>query len=284
MKEYSSNTQQNSIVNIVTALPCEAKPIVDYFKLKKMHKINYFPVFCNNEKSINVIVSSIGKIKSAAATTFIHMLSGDCKNCCYLNLGIAGSIQHTLGEPVIANKITDFSTGTSYYPRAIYNDIAANHVISFDQPQANYVDQGLIDMEAAAFFQAANIFVTREQIQVLKIISDNNEESLAALNAPRVSELIHSNIETIAKVINTLETLSSQEAFVHQPPVHFKTFCEKWHFSEYQKNQLHELLRRWQVVTPDTSPMDICEGGKSSKMVIEQLIASLDNADYRDRP
>jgi len=54
---------------IVTALCSEAEPIIEYFRLKKNTASNKFDIFENDR--IALVVSGIGKIKSAIATTIL---------------------------------------------------------------------------------------------------------------------------------------------------------------------------------------------------------------------
>ena len=51
-------------INIVVAMEREAKPLINYWKLKK----NTEKIFSNKKKRINLIVSGIGKKKSENAT------------------------------------------------------------------------------------------------------------------------------------------------------------------------------------------------------------------------
>lgn len=101
---------------LVTALPCEAKPLIEYFKLTKMTHIHLpFPVFVNKSNDIYLVISGIGKVKAAIATTFLYSLASD-QTGCFLNIGIAGSLEYQIGDCVIANKVTEFSTQRHWYP------------------------------------------------------------------------------------------------------------------------------------------------------------------------
>lgn len=56
------------MIFIVTALMLEAAPIIDYFKLKKDMTIHPYSVYKGSD--IALIVSGVGKLKSAMAQSF----------------------------------------------------------------------------------------------------------------------------------------------------------------------------------------------------------------------
>ena len=60
------------LLNIVVALACEARFFLDRYRLSRLNQINAYPVYANVERNIYLIVSGVGKIKSAAALSFLH--------------------------------------------------------------------------------------------------------------------------------------------------------------------------------------------------------------------
>src|SRR5689334_9443081 len=104
-------------LNIVVALHCEAKSLIEYFQLKKIMQHNLpFPIFVNKDKNIHLIISGVGKIKAAAATTFLAMWTDRLTACTFLNVGIAGATQFARDNFIIAHKIIEDSTQRSWYP------------------------------------------------------------------------------------------------------------------------------------------------------------------------
>ena len=53
----------------VSALHCEAKPVIDYYRLKKSHDDNAFDLYRGDD--MLCIISGVGKIASAAACAWI---------------------------------------------------------------------------------------------------------------------------------------------------------------------------------------------------------------------
>ncbi len=265
------------ILNIIVALPCEARPIISFYKLKKM-PINPFPIFTNNDQTIYLIEAGIGKVKIAAATTFLYTLTGSQNHACFLNVGIAGSTQFSIGRPVLANKIIEHSTQRCWYPFiAPLKNQNQTSLITHDLPQKDYPEVGMIDMEGSAFFQTAAHFVTQEQIQVLKFISDNNTSSLNQINAVLVSDLITKNMHEIDILTNYLLQLSLQEKSLEFDTDWIAQFKEKWHFTHSQLLQLKEYLRKWHVIHGDKNPFLICENSQNASQVFEKINLQLFN-------
>ena len=101
------------MINIVCALHCEAKPIVDYYKLSALPNC-IFPIYSNEQ--INVVVSGIGKVDTSAAMTYLFVKTLEHKNSAWLNYGIAGHKSAALGTWFNVNKISEVSSGLNWYP------------------------------------------------------------------------------------------------------------------------------------------------------------------------
>src|SRR5436853_5329305 len=105
------NSTQNSLINLVIALHCEAKPLIQHLKLKKIVDQSLpFPVYLNPSKTIHLVIAGVGKIRMATATAFLFCFTGAKPYSSFLNIGIAGSTQFKIGELVFANKISEIST------------------------------------------------------------------------------------------------------------------------------------------------------------------------------
>lgn len=266
----------NIKLNIIVALPCEARLLIDYYRLKKIQQSSAFSVFTNYDETIHLIISGIGKIKAAAATTYLHLLTGNCTHSTYLNLGIAGSHKYAVSDLVVANKITEQSTNKSWYPSTFL--IHATHqdqLVTYDILQEKYMVP-MMDMEAAGFFQAVSLLVSQEQAHVIKIISDVNEQSRQKINRTQVMGLIRKNIEMIDEIISDLLSLSAAEYCPDNTSEWVEVFKQRWHFTVYETYQLREILRRWAVYNKDINPLKICEDMCLPRQVLQQLTQKLD--------
>ncbi len=235
-------------VHLLTALPCEAKPLVDHFRLKRQMGEAAFAIYSN--ENISLTVSGIGKNAMAAATAYTHLLFGKQTNSVWLNIGVAGHLEKPIGTPFLAEKIYDADSKQSHYPSFVTPQPCDSQTLStFSQPQTHYPESSLCDMEASAFFEIASRFSSSELIQCLKIISDNEENNADKINPKQVSSLIEKQLPLIDTVIkNFTELTNSLPATVNEIPL---LLSDRWHFTTSEQRQLKELLQRWKLLSPE---------------------------------
>ncbi|HEY9062773.1 MAG TPA: nucleoside phosphorylase [Pseudobacteroides sp.] len=212
------------MIFIITALMLEASPIIDHYKLKRDMSIHPFPVFRNNE--ISLIVSGVGKVKSAMAATFLSSKHNATGNNLLINIGLCGARmgKYPLGSLLIINKVTDLDTGKDYYPDVFVGDGLPNEsIFCCSKPvkhnHTQYMDN-LFDMESAGIMEAACKFFYAHQVALIKIVSDFlMPENLEKL---RLRDYIKCNIPTIEKIINKLgkvNSLSSSISFEEEEKI-----------------------------------------------------------------
>ena len=165
---------------IVTALYIEAKPLISLFNLKKDNACTKFQVFSN--ENIKLIISGTGKIKSAAALTYLISNKDIRDNDYIINIGfIASSNDNSqLGDVVYISKIQNAYSDTTFYPEMIYkHNFLEGSLTTFDKIIENKIENvEYIEMEAYGFFQTASIFFKRDKIILLKIVSDILKENV----------------------------------------------------------------------------------------------------------
>lgn len=262
-------------VVIAVALPCEARPLIDFYRFKRDLSSSAFNLYIHHELPLALIISGVGKIKMAAAVAYVHQYLQLDEKTHYINLGIAGSGILALGELVVAQKIIDQASGKHYFPFiAKESSLYLTDVVTADTPTTHYPAAGVVDMEAAAFFVSAGLFVTQEYLSVIKIVSDNNTHRINHINKEKVIQLITAKLFFIdQKLKNFLAETESKLGNIND---YFDLLTQRWHFSTYQKNQLNELLRRWNVLLPDENPLDVCQQQSSSKAVLQAIMLKLD--------
>lgn len=276
----------NEQLNIVVALPCEARVFIEGFKLKQRCKVP-FAIYANEHETIVLIVSGMGLLNAAAATSYIQALTGDQAHACYLNFGIAGGAQAQVGDLMAINKLFCEPAAKVYYP-VNYSGLNVNSkfniqstpLCSFWSAQDSYPDEGLVDMEAYAVLQTAIKFVSLEQVFFIKLISDNDEATLAQLNAQRVLQLVAPHRETLLEITAGMLALS-EELMQQTVAVDLEPFLKTWHFTQYQQNELMLWLKRWAVHLEELDPVKACRNCNSAAGVLVQLSKTLDEASYR---
>lgn len=258
-------------LNLVVALPCEARIFLDKYHLQRLD--NPFPLFTNAAQDVHLIISGVGKVKSAMATTYLHAFTGFSPNTSYLNIGIAGSDQLAVGKIFLINKIVDNATKKSFYPFPILNQIIPSiALLTVDQSLDHYPPQQLIDMEAAGFYQAVSQFLTQEHAQILKIVSDNPQQTMQMISPQKVTAWMEQQWPFIAQVIDyQQQKIMLKATWKNVAHSEFSAFLQRWHFTVYQQHQLRELLRRWQVMIPNESALSWCYSTANSKMVLKKM-------------
>jgi hypothetical protein len=253
-------------VHIVTALMCEARPLIDALKLKRIHSHSPFTIFSNGE--IFLIISGIGKINAAAATTFLHAMTQLPSHAFYINLGIAGS-DRPVGELVAAHKITDAQSQHVWYPNInLHKFKHTANLVTVDQPRQDYSNNTLIDMEASGFFPIAAKFAGHDQVQVLKVVSDNHENPIANINAHKVTQFIENKLDALLLLLKKCLELSQQEAALLPDKALLNAIMAQCHFTNYQQHQLADFIRRRKINFPDEAIFEKLKIFKDSEQIL----------------
>ena len=183
-------------INIVVAMEREAKPLINYWNLKK----NTEKIFSDKKKRINLIVSGIGKKKAEKATMYLAKKTSN--NAFFLNIGIAGHRDYKLGEIVLVSKVTDNKTKYNWYPSLLWETkIKTSPLVTVGFPKIRYKPNLLYDMEASGFFKSARNFVGPEKVQCIKIISDNKKSSILNISSQKIESWIKKKTIVIDKFI-----------------------------------------------------------------------------------
>ena len=89
MKNSYPNTS-SSVVGLIIALFPEARPLIEYYKLKLILK-KPWKIYASYEKGIYLILSGIGSYQSSGAMGLLHSYLQIPEHAFYFNLGVAGS-------------------------------------------------------------------------------------------------------------------------------------------------------------------------------------------------
>ena len=266
------------MINIVCALHCEAKPIIDEFKLSLVSD-SVFPIFENGAKNqkVSLVVSGLGRVSTAAAMAYLFAKNKEQKNVAWVNYGIAGHKNAELGSWINVNKITESSSGTNWYPSRFPKfDCLSSALITVDEPVSKYDSLALYDMEASAFMSLALKFSSVELIQVIKIVSDNEEHHLEKIDKQYVQNLLKDNMSPLIELIGILQDKHAEHERIYGDTEVFKSCLDKWHFTQYQKKELERLIQRWNVLC-ETQDENLLKECKDAKQVISVLKHYLDN-------
>jgi hypothetical protein len=225
----------------VAALHCEAKPVIDFYRLKKSHEDNAFDHYRGD--GMACIISGTGKIASSAACAWIAARYCDEASLAWINLGIAGAAEHNIGAMFSLHQVIDADDGHRYYPApASAVELDGSACMTLSLPSEDYCDDYLFDMEASGFMYASLRFSSAELVKSLKIVSDNRREKVGR-NRQRVSDLVHQHIGSIDRQASSLIALNDEVAGLSPGLEDWQQLTAMAHFSQTQKNRLRVLWR-----------------------------------------
>ena len=269
----------NSNISIrwVVALKVEAEIILDEYNMNFDPEFTLFQVFRNFEKTRWLILSGVGRHNSAAATTYLYMISKASRSTCWINLGIAGSGKGHYGDLCLVNKISNNDSSNTYpatMPKVTFHKM---NLFTSDVPLTDYTLHELIDMEGSAFYDITNKLSGREFICLMKVISDSPNNYIEDLNKFKIRELINLNIANIKTIVSYYEKLSMDQYQIIQQPKILSEILSQWHFSVSQKHQLENLIKRINTLSKDEEIIKLIKDCKNSRSVITNLEAKILN-------
>ena len=255
----------------VVALKAEAEIILDEYNMNFDPEFTLFQVFRNFEKTRWLILSGIGRHNSAAATTYLYMISQASRSTSWINLGIAGSGKGHYGDLCLVNKISNNSSSNTYpatMPKVTFHKM---NLFTTDVPLTDYTLHELIDMEGSAFYDITNKLSGREFICLMKVISDGPNNNIEDLNKFKIRELIKLNIANIKTIVSYYEKLSMDQYQIIQQPKILSKILSQWHFSVSQKHRLENLIKRINILSKDEEITKLIKDCKNSRSVITIL-------------
>lgn len=268
------------MIHLFTALACEAMPLVEHYGLKEQQQDALFRIFTAKDGNITLTITGVGKTAAAAAVSFHHARCGTSPADIWLNIGIAGHADLPLGEACLVNKITDATTSENWYPQILFD--TACHVlplVTLDNPSDNY-QPALYDMEAAGFYAIASRLGSSELIHCFKVVSDNATSNSNNVKAKQVRQYIEAQYENIDAVLSALTAFSTELEHTIALPEAYQQFLSQWHFTQTQRLQLQQLLRRWQTLYDDTGVFDTVSKEDSARSVLRSLTEALSNKPF----
>jgi len=242
-------------MHLVVAMQAEALPLIAHYGLEEEDRRSMFPVY--RSETVRLVISGVGKSMAAAATGYLHALAGSPQHMPWINAGIAGHGDLTIGKLVQACRISDRASGRNWYPPQVVNaGLERTPVMTVDHPERAYTEALAYDMEAAGFYPAACRCSTAELVQSLKVISDNPEVSVETLNPNRVEQLLGDRIREIAGFTRELQALAKIAAAMEVTPNAFEQLHKRWHFTVTQQHRLRRLLQRWSTLITDERELE----------------------------
>ncbi len=205
------------MVYILTALPCEAKALVDMLCLKREND-SAIDIFKNNDYVL--AVSKPGKIRIAAAVGLLAGLSRPCNSDVIINVGVCGSADKSIktGTVLLCNKIVDYDTKKEFYPDILIRHSFLESAIATYSHRIGIGDETMLplaDMEASGFIESASLFYRAHNIYCLKIVSDHLENN--RIETSFITHLIKQNENSIRSFIENIRVFATDSSGYKSP-------------------------------------------------------------------
>ncbi len=268
------------MIRFVVALAPEADALVRRYRMEPGE--GAFRWFRSEEAAL--VISGIGKLASAAATSYLHARTGEEPFGVWLNFGTAGHRDRARGDVLLAHTVTDAASGERLYPTRLAGpDLEAVEVRTVERPEIDFDSDAAYDMEAYGCVDIALRLSTSELVQSIKVVSDNRETTTAGWTAAAVRDLIESRVDVVARaaerfreIANDLEPLRREQA---DSLALVEAYRRRVHFTTSEARRLRRLLQRWAALDrrADRGPEGVEAGGSASETLdrLERRVQAL---------
>ncbi len=272
------------MIHIFTALYPEAKPLIQALSLKKRAAQTHYQQFLSEEGALCLTITGVGPLQAAAVTASVLTDFDAGAQDQLLSLGTAAALTACPASMYHVNKITEAVTLRDFYPDMLLNtglteaslitgatllvaqdtwaQVEAQQDVKSRQDTMDDSVSGILgdrlaaprlyDMEAAAVYQAASMFLGPHQMNFLRIVTDqglSESEAVAPQSlAAHVTACVEQQVDTIVAVVDKLRALTAAEAAGH----HVLTENERQlvdkliadaHFSKVMADECVQLIR-----------------------------------------
>jgi adenosylhomocysteine nucleosidase len=238
------------MLRFVVALQAEARPIVDRFRMEGVFESHPFRVYRGDGAWL--IVSGLGKAAAAAATAYLHLLSGGVPGRVWLNVGIGGHGRHLVGDSFLAHKVTDQASGLSWYPQLVIDALRPTaSMLTVEKVEEEYSPPWIYETQAAGFFPTASRFSTVELVHCFKVISDNPDATLSRrMSSSFIQSLIEQNLRPLQELARGLAGLARELETLASDPPGYSGLLSRWQLTVVEQRRLRRLLQRLAVLAP----------------------------------
>ena len=188
---------------IISALKAEAEPLADYYGLKQDQSYN-FPFYGNDE--MKIICTGVGRKNIYdVLINFYERIPKNTK-AQFVNIGIAGGKknEHKIGECfIIDNVYDDRSEKVFNLNNKLKSHCSTQNITTVSNPIS---DGGpsyttLVDMEAHEICHALYKLGLKDNLMIIKIISDFMDISNNDISFKKVYDLVDNNLNKINRLL-----------------------------------------------------------------------------------
>ena len=240
------------MVYIFCAFYGECSGLIKHYNLKKRQTDKYyrFDVFENENQPVRIILTGQGSVMAAAAVSGAASFFGIKAEDAIINVGTCAG-DYEPGQVFICNKITEEATGRTFYPDMILRSgLPEKELVTvpvvIHKPIHEYVnkdsyDMALYDMEAAAIYQVANLYVGPHRMGFVKVVSDNGD--IEGLTPDFIKKLMAEAVDEIASYVDMFVTDTHDMCRAEESTQFTNQLCKDLHCSKVMENQVRQLIK-----------------------------------------
>ena len=264
---------ESVLVTLVVAHPAEAEPLKEVFQLKPLRAMNN--VFQSDE-GVRLLVTGVGR--KNVIHSFAKLARSDSAresplfSPAWLNIGIAGHRELTVGEVMIANKISCAVSAQYSLPTPILSGRNCGEVVTVDEPELAYPQNAAYDMEAHAFWDMALNFGMLDLIQCCKLISDNPHDGVEKITAALIAEIFHVASYEIRQQIDLLRNLAHEQQQLISDPAPYLKIAGRMHVNVNQALQIRRLCQRFVTLNRESELEKLLAAGYQSARDLTQVL------------
>ena len=229
------------MIHFVVATNSEARPLIDIFKLKKIR--NSKQTFIYSSQEISLTISGIGKVNAAIGVTETYYYYNRKNDNIWINIGLAGHKYLKVGDICTINKITDSETKKNIFPFINKFKVQNQECLSTGIQKKSYSSK-VYDMESYGFYQSASKYSSKELLQIVKIVSDNQFESIDFKNKEVVYNIIFNHRKLIKELCSFMLNLKEKFYRTNREIIEneFNNLFAQIRFTFTEREQMKALL------------------------------------------
>ena len=240
------------MVYVFCAFYGECSGLIKHYNLKKRQTDKYyrFDVFENENQPVRIILTGQGSVMAAAAVSGAASFFGIKAEDAIINVGTCAG-NYEPGQVFICNKITEEATGRTFYPDMILRSnlperelVTAPVVIRksiHEYANKDSHNMVLYDMEAAAIYQAANLYVGPHRMGFVKVVSDNGD--IEGLTPDFIKGLMAEAVDEIASYVDRFVADTHDMCRAEESTQFTNQLCKDLHCSKVMENQVRQLIK-----------------------------------------
>ena len=240
------------MVYVFCAFYGECSGLIKHYNIKKRQTDKYYrlDVFENDNQPVRIILTGQGSVMAAAALSGAASFFGIKAEDAIINVGTCAG-NYEPGQVFICNKITEEATGRTFYPDMILRSnlperelVTAPVVIRksiHEYANKDSHNMVLYDMEAAAIYQAANLYVGPHRMGFVKVVSDNGD--IEGLTPDFIKGLMAEAVDEIASYVDMFVTDTHDMCRAEESTQFTNQLCKDLHCSKVMENQVRQLIK-----------------------------------------